>query len=347
MNKFRALIASAVLASSAPAFAFTPESGIWWNPAEGGRGFVIEVQDNVLSIGAYVYDSQGRAQWFTSGGIMNGNSLYQGTLDLYSNGQATGGVYRAPSRVIGAGGNVRIDFLTETRGRMTWAGGITPIERVNLLGSNEQRMLGEWQTIMDFSSSGSGLYPFIGDTLVFRQVINRPGSQPDEFAGCRADNALVASCSSSALRDHDAAGYFEPIRRAGIPSQLGNSYHVIVVNDSAQNFLGYFVNVGGASFEGFVSLYSKAPGTLPTRFYPVRGFRTASRARVVTGVGPDSGDSSKNSAATRGISAQLTPEMLAGGGMSAAEVMAQSGMDIEKAFAGLQQLQNSLTENNQ
>lgn len=343
MKAFRSLFAAAALSAAVPVFAFTPESGIWWNPAEGGRGFVIEVQDNVLSIGAYVYDSAGRAQWFTSGGVMSGNALYQGTLDLYSNGQGIGQPYRAPSRVIGAGGNVRIDFETETRGRMTWAGGVTPIERVNLLGTNEQRMLGEWQMMMDFSTSGSGQYPFIGDTLVLRQVIDRPGTQPDEFTGCRADNALVAACSAIALRDHDVAGYFEPIRRVGIPTQLGNSYHVIVVNDSPANFLTYFVNVGGSSFEGFVSLYAK--GTSPTRFYPVRGFRTASRARVVTGVGPDSDDSSK-STRSNSISAQLTPEMLATGGMSAAEVKAQSGLDLETMLPRLRLFQESARQNN-
>jgi hypothetical protein len=321
------LAALALSVSAGSAFAFTPESGVWWNPAEGGRGFVIEVQDNVLSIGAYVYDTSGRAQWFTSGGTMTSNALYQGTLDLYSNGQAIGGVYRAPSVVRGAGGNVRIDFITETTARMTWAGGVTSIERVNLLGTNEQRMLGEWQTVMDFSTAGTAQYPFIGDTLVLRQVVDRPGSEPDQFTGCRADNALAAACSTAALRDHDVAGYFEPVRRSGIPTQLGNSYHVIVVNDSAANFLSYFVNVGGDSFEGFVALYPK--NSLPTRFYPVRGFRTASRARVVTGVGPDGGDvTDKSTSLPRSVSAQVPTSALATGGIDRAAFEAKTGLDL-------------------
>jgi len=338
MKKLRVLFASIAMSTLAPAYAFTPESGVWWNPAEGGRGFVIEVQDNILSIGAYLYGSQGQAQWYTAGGTMAGNALFQGTLDLYANGQTIGGAYRAPTVIRGAGGNVRIDFDTETRGRLTWAGGVTPIERVNLLGTNEQRMLGEWQLILDFASSGTGNYPFIGDTLVLRQTIDRPGTQPDEFTGCRADNSLAAACSAAALRDHDVTGYFEPVRRVGIPVQLGNNYHVMLVNDSATTWLAYFVNVGGASFEGFASLYPK--NGAPTAFYPVRGFRTASRARVVTGVGPDGSDDSKSgSEVNKGIASQLDLNVLTQGGLSAEEVKARSGLDIKALLPRLEAVQ--------
>ena len=34
----------------------SPESGWWWNPAEGGRGYSIEIQDNQLFFAAYSYE---------------------------------------------------------------------------------------------------------------------------------------------------------------------------------------------------------------------------------------------------------------------------------------------------
>ena len=64
---------------AAPAQAYTPESGIWWNPAESGSGYVIEIQDNFMALGYYGGDAQGRATWWTSAGFLTGVPAPAGT----------------------------------------------------------------------------------------------------------------------------------------------------------------------------------------------------------------------------------------------------------------------------
>lgn len=68
-----------------------PQPGWWWNPNESGRGFSIEVSQNTLVMAGYLYDTSGRATWYTSAGPMANNTLYQGTLQSFGNGQTLTG----------------------------------------------------------------------------------------------------------------------------------------------------------------------------------------------------------------------------------------------------------------
>ncbi|MEJ0047567.1 MAG: hypothetical protein WDN04_16665 [Rhodospirillales bacterium] len=54
----RACMLAALLVVAAPARAL-PVSGYWWNPAEGGRGFVIEIEGSALYFAGFLYDSSG------------------------------------------------------------------------------------------------------------------------------------------------------------------------------------------------------------------------------------------------------------------------------------------------
>src|ERR1700722_3698674 len=49
----------------------TPETGWWWNPAEGGRGFAIEIQGNAMYFAGYMYDPNGNALWYLASGNMS------------------------------------------------------------------------------------------------------------------------------------------------------------------------------------------------------------------------------------------------------------------------------------
>jgi hypothetical protein len=60
---------------------------------------------------------------------------------------------------------------------------------------------------------------------------------------------------------------------------------VIVVDDSLNYWAMYVMQVGTDTMRGTFSLYLKDGGE-PSQFYPVRGFRTASRTFVEEGVGP-------------------------------------------------------------
>src|ERR1700734_524864 len=47
------------------------QTGWWWNPAESGRGFAIEVQGNQMYLAGYMYDSAGNPTWYVASGAMS------------------------------------------------------------------------------------------------------------------------------------------------------------------------------------------------------------------------------------------------------------------------------------
>jgi hypothetical protein len=53
-NKILKALGLAALLSANMAFAVTPENGWWWNPAESGRGFNIETQNNTVFVATFV-----------------------------------------------------------------------------------------------------------------------------------------------------------------------------------------------------------------------------------------------------------------------------------------------------
>ena len=109
-----------------------PQTGWWWNPAEGGRGYSIEVAGNHLFFAAYLYDVSGRATWLVaSGNTSLDGSLYTGTLESYAGGQTLSGPYAAPTPSLG--GPITLAFSDSTRGTLSWPGGTIPIERFNIV----------------------------------------------------------------------------------------------------------------------------------------------------------------------------------------------------------------------
>jgi len=92
------LAALMALASSAVAqpgggaapLAFTPTTGLWWNPNESGTGYNVEVQKGVLVVTMYSYTAAGDpVSYLAVGSMMNGGSgvTASGTLDKYRGGQ--------------------------------------------------------------------------------------------------------------------------------------------------------------------------------------------------------------------------------------------------------------------
>ena len=106
-----------------------PQPGWWWNPDESGRGFGIEVSQNTLVMAGYLYDASGRATWYTSAGPITNNTLYQGALQSFGNGQTLSGPYKPYSLTNPNAGNVTMQFSDATHGTLTWPGGTIPIER--------------------------------------------------------------------------------------------------------------------------------------------------------------------------------------------------------------------------
>ena len=269
--------------------AFTPESGFYWNPAEAGRGFTIEIQDNFLFMIGYVYRADGSSTFVTTQGLMSGNSSYAGVLDTHSNGQCITCPYTGfPTISAGAAGPVSLVFTSETTATMSWNGGSVPLQRFDFylsrsggIDTGTEMMLGEWQNVLDYSDvPGFTGYPFFGDVLVF-DLLDQDGS-PDLFVGCRAENSVDGRCTQAARTNAEAAGY-----RDG-PTGL----HVIVV-DNGDTFLVYVLDVGTSQYDGFgttcsfnLTLAQCLSGGVDD--IVVRGWRSASRNFVQNGVGPNS-----------------------------------------------------------
>jgi serine protease len=102
-----------------PTTTLAPESGIWWNPQESGRGFALEVQNGVLVMSAFMFDDAGRPTWYLSAGAMANASTYSGPLQVQANGQSLTGGYRVPSVTNANAGNVHIQFKDTSNAVMT------------------------------------------------------------------------------------------------------------------------------------------------------------------------------------------------------------------------------------
>lgn len=287
MVRMRAVAVLALLWMAYPVRAYTPESGVWWNPAEPGTGIFIEIQDNFLVAAAYTYDLAGNAQWYTATGFLTGNALFDGVLDAFTGGNCPGCPYRPNREHLGAGGPIRIVFDANdpTRATLTWGGRTMPIQRFPFYlkrPEDEQampgvrveltKMLGEWQSVLDFTGNPNADFQFYGDVVVLDLLTF--DAQGDFLEGCRPPDSLRGACSTQDVARH----------RATLEYVASSGEQVLVVDNDAATFAAYFLKAGTDRFEGTVSVYPK--GGTPQVFYPVRGFRTASRSFVQEGIGP-------------------------------------------------------------
>jgi hypothetical protein len=106
------------------------ESGWWWNSAESGRGFSIEVQGRQLFMVGFMYDDAGNPVWYATQGQLTGNSAYAGNWVQYGGGQTLTGTYRPPTVVNGNVGSVRLDWTSTTTATLTLPDGrMVPLVR--------------------------------------------------------------------------------------------------------------------------------------------------------------------------------------------------------------------------
>ncbi len=122
--------------SAAPSWA--PETGWWWSPTEGGRGFFIESQGAISLSGAtysnlflagYMYESDGRSTWYTSQSLYSsigtlGGAIpyFQGQLTEFAGGPPISGTAIGMS-VAGIRGSITIQFPTRTTATLTLPNG--------------------------------------------------------------------------------------------------------------------------------------------------------------------------------------------------------------------------------
>jgi hypothetical protein len=110
-----------------PPPAFTPQIGLWWNPAESGTGYAIDFKHGVLVMTVYSYATNGLPQWYIAYGPMSAYT-WTGTLLKTLNGQCISCAY-TPAVGNGNDGTVTVVFSSPTAGTMYLPGGrVTQIQ---------------------------------------------------------------------------------------------------------------------------------------------------------------------------------------------------------------------------
>jgi len=262
MKLLRALIAAfAMIATHAAAI--IPENGWWWASNEGGRGFNIEVQNNLLFFAAFAYDSSGAPTWITAGGPMTSDRDFAGALTRYSSGQCFGCAYVQPTSF--PAGNLTLRFTSSQTAVLTINGTSINVKRFDFW-LNEvapDAMLGEWSAVIGASGD-----VFDAERIVYSVKTTDSTGKP--IAG--------GSRLGTSINSNPAVVSYSP-----------STGRWTALLDSSPSFyrLFDFAQTGFNRVEGNFWLYAK--GGNPTgsgTFY--QAFRTASAAFVQNGTGPAS-----------------------------------------------------------
>lgn len=332
LRRLAALALVALGAFARPAAAFYPEPGFYWNSAESGSGWAIELQDNFLFLSAYTYLPNGQAVFYTSGGFLTNDTTYSGVINQFSGGSCITCTPFTPPGTPQNVGTVTIVFDTEQSANMTWNGRTFRIERFNfLLGDKTEQMQGEWTMFLDFYNLSADYrdYPYYGDLVVFDSIDR--STNPDFYDGCRPVNA-EQRCTTAAIANHDASGFYNTT----------TGEQTFLVTDTAgsgntpDTYFAYYsarASTGLNQLEGVFEICNEgACGSATASYYPMRGFRSASKRYVQTGVGPNAAvDKSASASAIERPGAGLAQQLAQRGelprGLSAAEVEARYGFD--------------------
>lgn len=210
--------ADAILAGLAlPTTDFTPQTGWWWNAAEPGRGFFIEIKNNNLFMAGYLYLADGKPTWFIAGGNMSGKT-FNGTMQSYSGGQTLGGAYR-PATQGPSLGSISLAFDTAISATLTWPGGTVALARYPFSSGAAVTVESGWW--WNPAESGRGFsFEVQGNTLFMAGYVYSDAGQPSWYT---ATGPLAADGSFTGRWMEFAGG-----------QSMGGSYRApSIVNDNA------------------------------------------------------------------------------------------------------------------
>ena len=262
MKKAWMALAAFVTLACANAWAVIPENGWWWNPDESGRGFNIEIQDNLLFFSSFGYDASGNPAWMTAGGAMSGERDFSATLYLASHGQCFGCPYVKPT--LTPAGTVTLHFTSSQTAQLTINGVSVNVQREDFWAytSAPEAMLGEWSSVI-----GAAGDIFDAERIDYYQRLT--GSNGPYIGG----NRLGSGGTSNV-----AVTYYD-----------GTQHTWAALLDSSSSYYRFFVynQTGFNRVEGQFWIYAKggSPSGTGTFF---QAFKTASYARLSTGSGPAS-----------------------------------------------------------
>lgn len=250
-----------LLLLSRGASAIIPENGWWWASNESGRGFNIEVQNNVIFFASFAYESNGAPAWLVAGGPMTSDRDFTASLTKFSGGQCFGCPYSAPVQV--AAGTVTLRFTSSQTAVLAINGTSINVKRFDFWANEAtpDAMLGEWSSVI--GSAASPLYD--GERIQYR-------SKFSDSTGVYLSGARVGSAGNTAVLGYNAA--------RGLWTAL---------LDSSTTFYRYFEfsQTGFNRVEGNFWLVTKGTQVSGAGTF-FQGFRTASFAWVTSGTGPAS-----------------------------------------------------------
>lgn len=100
-----------------------PETGWWWNPDEGGRGYFIEWQGANAFVAGYMYEANGAPVWYASFMATPDIAAIQGTWQQFGGGQSLTGAYQPATLANPAVGPLAIAFASATSATLTLPNG--------------------------------------------------------------------------------------------------------------------------------------------------------------------------------------------------------------------------------
>lgn len=109
----------------AAALPFTPTNGLWWNPAESGTGYNLQVQHGMMVVTVFSYTPAGDPVWYYAPGRLAAAGrgvTMTATLDRYRGGQCVSCGYSRPN-VAGSDGTMTIDFTSPVSATIHLPGG--------------------------------------------------------------------------------------------------------------------------------------------------------------------------------------------------------------------------------
>jgi hypothetical protein len=189
--------------SSREASARAPETGIYWARNESGRGYTIEVNGGVASVGIYHYDAQtGAPTWNLAVAPLRSVLPALNTLPIqnYTGGQTLSGVYAGPPKQA-AQGSFQLAFKSACAAEMrllSLSNANTTLERFSFAGLSERDACRAWSTLPGALPTvyNTGVLPTMGN------VSNRDLSVSFGF-GLPDTQGLTAFADFSARAAHN------------------------------------------------------------------------------------------------------------------------------------------------
>jgi|GEM_PF-2874844 len=151
-----------------------PATGLWARAGDGGRGFNIDLQGNIMTVTTFVYTSNGAPIWYLSSGIYNHDTgRFQSSYDSYSNGQCFGCPANQPQVHSGAAGSMTIQFHNNVEATISTPAGSIQIKKFNYaFGSATDMLYGEWVANYNVAGVPGGDWlvfgePFVDDGILY------------------------------------------------------------------------------------------------------------------------------------------------------------------------------------